>query len=235
MVCNFKVYNGKELQSRGNYVYDIVVPCFTTGTDIQADRSSSPLISSFINRNHNNFIKDGNANGGDTFWSYNITNNRGYAFRSSVFVIKRFGDGITENTREWKTDAKVIDYYGEYKLSLDAVKYLQCSKEKRWEAQEPYPRVCEVNFSVTKPYVLQKTPSGTVNATNTDLSRFRMYADGTATFDKELKNILTVSPSNYSATTAVQNAMTAFINKYSKLAVKINSSLFSTTNVKKVP
>ena len=126
------------------------------------------------------------------------------------------------------------DYYGEYKLSLDEVRYLQCVNEQ-WKVQDPYPRVCEVNFSVTKPYILQKTPSGTVNATNAELSKFRMYADGTATFDKTLSNILTTSPSDYTATTAVQDAMTTFINKYSKLAVKVNSNLFGATNVKKVP
>ena len=76
MVCNFKVYNGTELQSKGNYLYNIEVPCFTRGSDIQRDWSSSALISSFVNWNHNNFIKDGNSNGGDTFWSYNIDNNR---------------------------------------------------------------------------------------------------------------------------------------------------------------
>lgn len=236
MICTFKVYNGKEIQSQGNVVYEIELPCFTEGSDIQADRSSSPLISSFLNRNTNNFIKDGNFNGGNTFWSYDIRNDKNYRFRSSVFVIKDFGRGGMSSTNEYKVhEAKTIDYYGEYKLSLDEVKYLQCSRDRRWEVQDPYPRVCEVNFSVTKPYVLQKTPSGTVNATNAELSKFRMYADGTQTFAGILNSVLTVNPSDYTATSQVQDAMTSFVNKYSKLAVKVNSNLFGATTVKKVP
>jgi hypothetical protein len=131
--------------------------------------------------------------------------------------------------------------YGEYKLSLDEVRYLQCKNSQgntypRWEAPEyPYPRVCEVNFSVTKPYLLQKTPSGTVKATNQDLSKFRMYADGTQTFNKDVSSILTTTPADYTDTTAVQNAFANFVNKYSKLAVPVNSSLFGSTKVKKVP
>ena len=149
-------------------------------------------------------------------------------------MVEGFLQGTSKNTNQRAMRFNPTDFYGEYKLSLDEVRYLQCVDEKR-VVQHPYPRVCEVNFSVTKPYVLQKTPSGTVDATNTDLSKFRMYADGTATFDRTLSSILTVNPSNYTATTAVENAMTTFINRYSRLAVKVNSSLFGTTNVKKVP
>jgi hypothetical protein len=238
MVCNFKVYNGKYTQSEDKYVYHLRVPCFTRGTDIQADRSNSTLISSFINWNQHNFIKDGNANGGNTFWSYNITQDREYAFRSSVFVIDNFGRTSTNkfvNRGEWASTSQEIDYFGEYKLSLESVEYLQCIKE-RWEEQEPYPRVCEVNFSVTEPYILQKTPSGTISQTTDDLSKYRMYADGTDVLDyTSLRNILTVSPTTYTDTTQISNAMSTFINKYAKLAVKVNSSLFGATAVKKVP
>ncbi|MDR2415450.1 MAG: hypothetical protein LBD75_02305 [Candidatus Peribacteria bacterium] len=239
MVCNFKIYNGKELQSQGNYVYDIEGPCFTQGTDVQADWSSSPLISSFINWNQHNYIKDGNANGGNTFWSYNITNNKSYAFRSSVFIIDNFGNTDTNNKLvkygERAKNSKQITTFGEYKLSLDSVKYLQCDNNK-WKAQEPYPRVCEVNFSVTEPYILQKTPSGTINSTTESLKNYKMYANGTDVMTySELNKILTVSPNSYANTTQISTAMENFIAKYSKLAVKINSSLFGSTSVKKVP
>ncbi|GHV24386.1 hypothetical protein FACS1894176_00600 [Bacteroidia bacterium] len=62
MVCTFRVYNGESLQSANDYVYELKVPCFTKGTDIQGDRQNSTLISKWIEWNKNNFIKDGNAN-----------------------------------------------------------------------------------------------------------------------------------------------------------------------------
>jgi hypothetical protein len=51
----------------------------------------------------------------------------------------------------------------------------------------------------------------------------------------ELNKILTVSKNTYSDTTQIRTAMDAFINKYSKLAVKVNSTLFGSNSVKKVP
>ncbi|MDR2190441.1 MAG: hypothetical protein LBP53_04565 [Candidatus Peribacteria bacterium] len=170
MVCVFKVYNGKEMQSKGDSIYEIEVPCFTKGTDIQYDWEKSNLIKSFLNNNK--------------FTSYSINNTRGYAFRSSVFVIDNFGNTSARDWRDWFTTqngrklvkAQPIDTFGEYKLSLDEVQYLQCVDGQRIQ-QKPYPRICEVDFSVTKPYTIQKTPSGTIKKTTTDLDKFYMYAD----------------------------------------------------------
>jgi hypothetical protein len=69
MVCNFKVYNRDHIQSKNDdYVYQLRVPCFTNGTNMQYDRSRSSLISDFINQNQKLAI-EGNI---DTFRSYNI-------------------------------------------------------------------------------------------------------------------------------------------------------------------
>ena len=108
MVCNFKVYNGKLRQDNDEFVYWLRVPCFTDGTDIQGDWEHSDLINAFIKWNQNNFIKDGNANGGNTFWSYNIFKDREFAYRSSVFIIDNFGrtstNGfITKGQVDWNT------------------------------------------------------------------------------------------------------------------------------------
>jgi hypothetical protein len=242
MVCTFRVYNGKYQQSDNKYVYELRVPCFTRGTDIQGDWQNSPLISKWITWNKNNFVKDGNANGGNTFRSYNILNNtREFAFRSSVFIIDNFGRTSTYgyiNKGEWWVDSKSsIDAYGEYKLSLHSVEYLQCSNGRRKE-QTPYPRVCDVNFSVTKPYILQKTPAGTVNITTQALDKFYMYADRTQVFSNILNAVL--ANNTYSPNAAVKSALDAFINKYSKLAVEVKgvNALFGTdsqTTVRKVP
>jgi hypothetical protein len=137
---------------------------------------------------------------------------------------------------EGLTNAKYADALGEYKLSLEAVDYVQCLGEegsRYWVPQNPYPRVCEVNFSVTSPYILQKTPSGTINATTTDLNKFYMYADGTTTFNSYLTNVL-VAAQNYNDTTQVKTAMESFIAKYSTLAVAVKSSTLP-SGMQKVP
>lgn len=47
--------------------------------------------------------------------------------------------------------------YGEYKLSLDKVSYAYCRNGVAVTGN-PYMRVCQVNFAVTKPYMMVKTP-----------------------------------------------------------------------------
>ncbi|GHV23423.1 hypothetical protein FACS189428_6910 [Clostridia bacterium] len=132
-----------------------------------------------------------------------------------------------------------IGVYGEYKLSLHEVNYLQCENGYR-KTQDSYNRVCDVNFSVTKPYIIQKTPAGNVenvkiDTTTVDLSKFLMYADGTPTnFSAQLGKVISTG-GVYNPTKEVKDALNGFINKYSKLAVKVNSSLFGSTDVKKVP
>jgi hypothetical protein len=85
MICTFKVYDGDHLQSNASAVYTIKMPCFTTDS-----KWNTPAIQSFIRWNNNNFIKDGNANGGKTFWSLS-ENDRNFAFQSSVAILKNFG------------------------------------------------------------------------------------------------------------------------------------------------
>jgi hypothetical protein len=220
------VYNGDYLQSSDNPLYTIQMPCFTTTTNW-----NSKAIQSFVRRNQNNFIKDGNANGGNTFWSLSENDGKTFTFKSSVAIITEFGNNDKDKVKVDDIAQFLVknttSALGEYKLSLDAVDYLQCVQEEGgqfWEAQSPYPRVCEVNFSVTEPYILQKTPSGTINATTTVLDRFKMYADGTQPFTTLLSNILAVNANDYAPTTTVKNTFDTFINKYSKLAVKVDIS-----------
>lgn len=148
-----------------------------------------------------------------------------------MFVIDNFGNTTTPNKDAIElyggrvnSIAKAIDHYGEYKLSLDSVKYLQCENGRRKE-QDPYDRVCEVDFSVTKPYVIQKTPGGNITTTSQELSKFTNI-DGDKTFASRLNATLASNANtNYSATPAVKSALSEFINKYSSLAVPLNSSV----------
>jgi len=93
-----------------------------------------------------------------------------------------------------------------------------------------------VNFSLTQPYILQKTPSGTIKQTTVDLTKYRMYADGTLTYDQFLKNVLVDANTAYTdVANATKQAMDNFYSKYQKLALPVNGSLFGSTQVSKVP
>ena len=142
-----------------------------------------------------------------------------YTFKSNVEAIKDFWENVTE--------------YGEYKISLTKIDYMFCNENKQWE-KDTWSWVCQSNVTLTKPYTVQKTPSGNLSNTTTDLSKFTTLAgDSFAT-----KYLPAISTSVYQANNKVKNAMTAFINKYEKLAVKVNNTsqkFWYKAIVKKVP
>jgi hypothetical protein len=84
------------------------------------------------------------TNGRSSFWSYDSSRERSYAFRSNIHYIQNFG----ANT----------DVFGEYKIALDNIDYLYCDDGKRKKG-DSNGRICESNFMLTNPYTVQKTPS----------------------------------------------------------------------------
>lgn len=116
--------------------------------------------------------------------------------------------------------------YGEYKLRLQAVNYEYCDGTS-WQDGTPMNRVCEVNFTVTKPYLAQKS-SFAVNATPkaTDIS-----LDGYKTLDGEdlikstdLADIMVLDESNYDGGSKVDTMINTFITKYDRLALTVPQS-----------
>ena len=132
----------------------------------------------------------------------------------------------------------------EYQFQIEVFKYRQCGKENTaWKDQErteiPDANiwVCQSNFVLTEPYTVQKTPSGNLTASTKTLDKFKMVNWNTLeTFSKYLNAIAT---SDYHPNDTVNKAMDGFINKYQKLAVKVDISkskfLSSDVEVKKVP
>jgi hypothetical protein len=71
---------------------------------------------------------------------------------------------------------------------------------------------------LTNPYTVQKTPSGNLTASTKELKKY-LYYDGSSTFDKLLNAI---ESTDYNPNAKVEEAMDKFIDKYKKLAVKVN-------------
>lgn len=143
------------------------------------------------------------------------------------------------------TDASLINgNLGEYKLSLEEVKYSYCRNGQSSEGI-PYPRVCQTNFSVTRPYLMQR--GATSSASNDELSDFYDLFGSNLSSANDLTRLSKISLSSYDGGTAITNLTNTFVDKYSTLAQTINlnnagisifngSTISSTNvNVKKVP
>ena len=157
-------------------------------------------------------------NGGRPMQSYDPWNGSDVTntFKSNVKVINNFWNNVKE--------------YWEYKISLTKIDYMFCNENKQWE-KDTWSWVCQSNVTLTKPYTVQKTPSGNRSNSTTDLNKFTtINGTGFSTY------LPTISTSSYSPNEAVKTAMNKFINKYEKLAVKVNTEKFwKNVAVKKVP
>jgi hypothetical protein len=131
--------------------------------------------------------------------------------------------------------------YWEYKLVLDKVSYDYCdgSSEEKWTEID---RICEVNFAVTKPYLMQKslfwvTPkTSTVNLDDFWDMKWEKLINKT-----DLSSIMKVDADDYAWWVKMDSQIASFINKYEKLSVKIATNdlhsiaNWTITEVRKVP
>jgi hypothetical protein len=201
MDCTIAIYNGDQFsQRRGRPYYEVQsFPCFTPN-----DTSVPSLLRSLFQDKLN-------------IRSFDPIRDREFAFRSTLFSITNFGHNA--------------ETLGEHKIVLEKVDYVQCIIDENgrqvWRQMDPYPRVCEVNFTLTAPYIIQKTPAGNINASSIELGRYYDIISGEPLFYGNrglLNNILSATESTYLATQEVRNAFDAFINRYSRLAVSAASS-----------
>lgn len=119
----------------------------------------------------------------------------------------------------------------EYKIRLNKIDYQLCNGSS-WQNGSYDGTVCEMNFAVTRPYLLQRwTNISTLN--NDVLSNFLKINWDPILSPSELKNI---TVSNYSWGKDVEFILNDFISKYEKLAVKTsNFDSLWLYNLKKVP
>ena len=132
--------------------------------------------------------------------------------------------------RDWHT-------YWEYKLALEKVEYQYC-EDWTWKDWELYNAVCEVDFALTKSYLMQINTSWTPKATSSDfLNKFYDIAGNKIQTD--LSDVIKVNPKSYNVTTNVQAQIDQFRNKYEKLAVTMTNATSIwwewVTSAKKVP
>ena len=147
----------------------------------------------------------------------------------------------------WLQNNKKITTYWEYKLVLEKVEYEYCDKTTgKWKPGKRYWAVCEVDFAITKPYMMQVSTFG-VNPVWTNWASFlddyydmnwKKIIDST-----DLKETINTDNTDYAVSSDAKAQMNAFKEKYGKLAVNINKNTVTSlwlnqneiTSVSKVP
>jgi hypothetical protein len=128
-------------------------------------------------------------------------------------------------------------------LVLDKVRYDYCdgNNQKQWTEVD---RICEVNFAVTKPYLMQKSLFWATPKATTDIGLDKFYD---MKWDKlikstDLSSIMKVDANDYAWWTKMDKQITDFVNKYTKLSIKIATNDLHTiaawwtiTEIRKVP
>lgn len=132
--------------------------------------------------------------------------------------------------------------YGEYKIVLEKVEYDYC-KDNHTDNGEVVERICDVDFALTKPYMIARTALGTKpQASTTDLSNFYDINDNPILNSTDINNVLVTNESHYNGGTALPSLVSSFVTNYSNLGVTVNNASFANLfeggnqiTIKKVP
>jgi len=137
-----------------------------------------------------------------------------------------------------------INRFGEHKVVLERVDYQYCDNNQNFIPNpQRVDRVCEVNFAVTRPYLVQKSAfSNTPQTTSINLNNFYTMNGSQISSLTDLASIMVLNESNYTINPNTNLLMHDFVSKYKQLAVTVNpstiSNLLSNANnikVSKVP
>ena len=234
MKCTFKVYG--PWRNLSNVVYDFTAPCFNPDGWQDALHGTYSSIKDYINQNRNGWLGGSHlANQGRVKNVFDTLDNQGqYPVLfplSSKLLITDFGarnnslHKSNDNVERWS--ARNIQTFGEYKIALEKIDYSLVSKDEKGKITEEKKifddRICEVDFSVTDHYMIQRSPYGIGNKATTELNNYRLI-NGTTFMDQFFKNERT-DAKEYKTPASIKSLFTTFKNKYAKLAKPLKNGL----------
>lgn len=151
-------------------------------------------------------------------------------FKDPLYQDNYLGSYIIQGTEFQELLARANNSKGEYKLELSEVKYNYCDGQN-WKEGAPYKRVCQIDFAVTEPYLMQK---GVVTSqTNTNLSSYKLLNGGPLFPLNTQTDVNQITTSNYGTLTNRLKQLTEdLIAKYERTAV---SASVGGVTAKKVP
>lgn len=144
---------------------------------------------------------------------------------------------------------RAVKEYWEYKLVLEKVEYDYCDpNEWDWEKWRLYEWVCEVNFALTRPYMMQISTFGVQPvATDADFLEDFYDMEGNDLIEStDIRDTMEVEKRNYGFDSSVLTQMNTFRDKYESLSLVVDNNfeirngktvwdLFNDAEVKKVP
>jgi len=140
---------------------------------------------------------------------------------------KTSSDGASSEKSKLITTDNTLDYW-EYKLVLEEVEYKYCDKlQWTWKDWQRYGAVCEVNFAVTKPYVMQISTFGANPVAATQPNFLNDFYDmnwNRIIKKTDLEDIISVDNDTYAISYDVNDKFNEFKEKYWKIAVKVNTN-----------
>lgn len=133
----------------------------------------------------------------------------------------------------WKSPS-TLSWLGEYKISMKVTNFKTCNKDDKgnWTALSNVntnQRVCEMNFAVTKPYMVSRGPLGNF-ATDT-LKSFVQLPEGQAVFTQGVPPLT----QNFVPNQNVKDAVQKLVDTYDKLAVSVGTLPNTNKTLFKVP
>ena len=231
MKCTFKVY-GPEMKE----VYNFTAPCFNPDGWQDALKGTYSSIKDYINQNRAGWLggslllKQGRVKN-----VFDTLDNQGqYPVLfplSSKLLITDFGQSsaslVKSNSDVPRLSLSNIQTFGEYKVALEQIDYSLVSKDEKGkiikENKTSDGRICEVDFSVTDHYMIQRSPYGIGNKATTELNNYRLM-NGKTFMDQFFKNERT-DAKEYKTPASIKSLFTTFKNKYAKLAKPLKNGL----------
>ena len=238
MECTFVVYGPGE--NGANKIYEFKVPCVNQdGWDL--NWKILPRIASFVEQNKKGWFGGSELS---KVWKvkdvFKTLDNWEYPTLlpfSSKLILTNFGEWDKTLIRGWNGLSPRAEFSGvktsikefwEYKLSLEKIEYKTCTSvvnnkgattyrvDRAWKTD----RVCEVDFVVTDPYLIQKSPYGIWNKATKDLNKYKLKNG--KSFMESVFPTSSISTTAYSVPAGTENLFRTFKNKYSKIAKSVN-------------
>ena len=229
--CTFAVYSPGSM-NLNTPLYRFEAPCVNQNGWSNANGKIYSRIKSFIAQNRNGWLGGSHlSDHGSVKNVFDSLDNQGQypvLFNlSSKMLIKDFWtkDAAVVGTNRIPLQNIDISTFGEYKIALENMSYKTCEVEKDKNGKETYQlssknpwyqRICEVDFTVTDHYMIQRSPYGIGNKSTTNLDKYGLMNGGN--FMKTYFPNTPIHNDAYQTPSSMKSLFITFKNKYAKLA-----------------
>ena len=231
--CTFAVYSPGSMNSNSP-LYRFEAPCVNQNGWSNANGEIYSRIKSFIAQNRNGWLGGSHlSDHGSVKNVFDSLDNPSYPVLmpiSSKMLIKGFwtsSAAVVGATKDRTLQNIDISTFGEYKIALEDMTYQTCEVEKDKNGKETYQlsskkewyqRICEVDFSVTDHYMIQRSPYGIGDRATKDLKAYKLMKWDSFISDGKLFGIERAVEQAYAPSKELQKQFITFKNKYQKLA-----------------